>query len=120
MIDDIEYSDNGLFNYAVANDGIYTSVQTFTPSEENQNAPEQEDFANIKVAADVDEFMYMGDLKQSLAKVKPSIKAEVGCKIVTKPCPQTTWYNTCYFGENPCTCVYLKDCEFSISIEIGL
>ena len=118
VIDNIEYSDNGRFNDKVANDGVYTSVQTFTPSEENQNAPEEEDVANVMVIADMDDFLYMDDLKETLAKVKPKVYAQVGCDIVTRDCPQTTWYNSCWFSDE-CTCVYLENCELTIGIEIG-
>lgn len=118
VIDDIEYSDNGRFNDMVANDGIYTSVQTFIPSSENQNAFEEENVANVQVIADLDDFLYMDDLEQSLARIKPKVIASVGCDIVIRDCPQTAWYNSCWFSDR-CSCVYLENCELTVSIEVG-
>lgn len=125
-INDIEYSDNGLFNDEVAGDGIYTSVEKFDLSKSNNslNIKNSDAFVGSN-------FAYLEELKSWLntdnnvdtyakgPRPTASITVSVGCDIVTRPCPQTTWYNTCWFS-NECTCVYLENCEAEVSIEVGI
>lgn len=127
-INDIEYNDNGLFNDEVAGDGIYTSVEKFDFSKFN-NLPKIKK-SDVIVG---NNFTFLDELKlwlnsnyktESFAKGpgRPtvSIKVSVGCELVTRPCPQTTWYNTCYFSDE-CTCVYIENCdEIEFSVEVGI
>lgn len=125
-IDGIEYNDNGLFNDQFAGDGIYTSVEKFNIKEfKSINTKSSDAFVSSN-------FIYIEEFKSWLKenydtrkdeksglKPKLSAKVNVGCKMVTRPCPETTWYNTCYFSED-CTCVYLEDCELDVSIEVSV
>lgn len=118
-IEDIEFCDNGLFNDVTANDGIYTSVQTFTPNKEKS-------LDNKIVVNCNEEFKFQNQLKSYLqSKVsrekttassgKPTATAEVGCKFYFAKCKNTTWYNTSWYGE---PCIYFYDCEFKISLSV--
>jgi len=111
-INDIEFNDNGLFNDAIAGDGIYTSVELFDPLENKSKE------AGDKLSYS-ENFAFTEDLKKELRsryEGKRDVGISVSCDIVTRPCPQTTWYNTCYFSDE-CTCVYLENCTGTVSIE---
>lgn len=110
--DGVEYSDNGLFNDAVAGDGIYTSV-------ENLKLAQEDIYNGVEVNIGED-FLHKDKLVTQVkteyaAKVKPGGSIKFGCKMKLGKCPNTSWYNTSYFGE---PCVFFYDCE--ASFEIGI
>ena len=117
IIDDIEYCDNGLFNDEVANDGIYTSVEKFAIKDEPVK----------KVAATEttiylsksESFKYEDELERYVSKKKSIAKivVKISCKFRTAPCPETSWWNECWFTDGPCTCIEFYDCEFIIEVE---
>lgn len=109
----VEYSDNGLFNDQVAGDGVYTSVERFSISEN--------DIYNGVEALIGDGFLFKDQLIQQIksdyaSKVGPKASIKFGCKTKLIKCPNTSWYNTSYFGE---PCVLFYDCELSVEIGIG-
>lgn len=123
-IEGVEYSDNGKFNDKVAGDGIYTSVETFEASE-YENSQDEKEIVYVSLGK---EFKYMEELKENLRDYEneitggpggPTIElsAKVHCDIVTRPCPQDHWYNTCWFSDE-CTCVYLENCDLDVNITI--
>lgn len=118
-IDDIEYTDNGQNNDLIANDGIYTSVELFEiTSKSSKNI-------SVKIAYSED-FKYKDQIrnytKEFLASNKElqenagiGIGVSITCDIVTRPCPQTTWYNSCWFTDE-CTCIYLENCSVTVGV----
>jgi hypothetical protein len=123
-INNIEYSDNGLYNDEVAGDGLYTSVEKFDLSKSNFSTLNNSDAHLGSSFAYINNFkIWVGNNSKSFEKsgIKPtvSIKVNVGCDIVTRSCPQDTWYNTCLFSDE-CTCVYLENCKLDVTIEVGI
>ena len=115
MIDDIEYSDNGLFNDEVANDGVYTSVQKYRIVNQERN---KTNVLSTQIINKSDHFKYEESLNDYLNKnvLDEKIKIKFGCKVRTATCPETSWWNDCWFG-SPCTCIDFYDCEASIEVE---
>jgi hypothetical protein len=116
MIDDIEYSDNGLYNDEIANDGVYTSVQKYRIVNQESN---KTNILNTQIINKSDNFKYDKDLNNYLNKngVASKTKIKFGCKVRTVTCPETSWWNDCWFG-SPCTCIEFYDCETSIEVEL--
>jgi hypothetical protein len=110
-VNDIEYSDNGQFNDLVAGDNIYTSVETFALSEIAKEF-------DIKVSKS-QEFKYSNQLTEILQERYPknarTKSIGVSCQISLRTCPQTSWYNTCWWGDS-CTCVHIGPCSAEFSI----
>jgi len=103
-----EYSDKGLFNDQIAEDGIYTSVETFKDEEVKQNIPEK------PIAMVSSKFKYSNELifsNYASANGRPqggSIK--IGCESITlEECRDEYWWDTDWFGE---PCIYLSGCSF--------
>jgi|SRR5690606_12039706 hypothetical protein len=123
-INDIKYTDSGEYNDKFAGDGIYTSIEATEHSNEDYEVLNIGE--NFKYTEQLNSYLkdrYGYDLEEIIEnnttnfKVKPKASIKVGCKIVTRECPETHWYNSCIFS-SPCTCVYLEDCE--LSIEVGI
>ena len=115
MIDDIEYSDNGLYNDEVANDGIYTSVQKYRIVNQVENKANAMNNAIINKS---DSFKYNKQLNNYIKNaVDSKLKVKVGCKVRTVTCSEDNWWNECWFG-SPCTCIEYYDCEASIEVEL--
>lgn len=108
-INGIEYNDNGKFNDKVANDGIYTSVESY-------KIINSEDVLTSLVINKAESFDYDEALSDYLSDTNSKRKIKFGCKVRNIKCPQTSWYNTCIWGSS-CTCVDFYDCEFSVEIE---
>lgn len=132
-IDGVKFTDSGEYNDEVAGDGIYTSVETFPI--QTKNASDSESKQAMSIGRD---FKYSKELDLRLSEKfghnlreiiennqtgsfvntkKATVSVSVGCKIVTRQCPETSWYNSCLFS-SPCTCVYLEDCE--LTVEVGI
>jgi hypothetical protein len=116
MIDDLEYSDNGLYNDEVANDGVYTSVQKYRIVNQESN---KTNVLNTQIINKSDNFKYEKNLTDYLNKNGIASKTTIkfGCKVRTVTCPETSWWNDCWFG-SPCTCIEFYDCEASIEVEL--
>lgn len=113
-LDGVEYSDNGLFNDKVAGDGIYTSVQKLEYSTKKNL------YDGITVNKS-DKFEHSDELNSFLlssyaSKGKPKLVVKLSCKVRLVDCPNTSWYNTSWFGE---PCVEFYNCEASVEIEIS-
>lgn len=111
MINGIEYCDNGKFNDKVAGDGIYTSVKNIKViklQEKSVLLNMNEDFKHDKELN-----KYLDDK----LNVSSKTKLKVSCKMSLETCPETSWWNDCWFG-SPCTCIQFRDCEIEVEIEI--
>lgn len=109
QINGIEYNDNGKFNDKVANDGIYTSVESY-------KIINHEEVMNTIIVNKAELFNYEEALSKYLTDINGKRVIKLGCKVRNIKCPQTSWYNTCIWGSS-CTCVDFYDCELSIEIE---
>ncbi|MFY8186923.1 MAG: hypothetical protein ACOVLC_03075 [Flavobacterium sp.] len=114
-IDGVEYSDNGRFNDEVANDGIYTSVESYRIIQNDNNI----DVMNTTIVNKSESFQYGEELNNYIHTPNAKTKVKFGCKVRTVTCPETSWLNNCWFG-SPCTCIEFYDCEASIEVEIEL
>jgi hypothetical protein len=120
-IDGIQYTDNGSFNDQIANDGIYSSIQSYNSSD----LLEKSDFeTTINFGGS---FKYQEEFTNYLAErydaldinEKGGIKIKAGCKMRLAPCPETSWWNTCWPLSSPCTCVEFYDCDATIEVDIS-
>lgn len=115
-IDGIEYCDNGLFHDQTANDGIYTSVFSFTAPKKVYDAANMGVILNLnddfRYRKELDE--YVGNWAKQDCKLKSSMKIRLGCNVRWADCPNTNWLNTSLFGER---CIEFYDCHASIEIE---
>lgn len=126
----VEYSDNGLYNDQVANDGIYTSVSPYAIEdpgavdliERHINdglihiSPE---FAyNNELSIFLQENNYNVDIDSLAGKFKiPLPKFSLTCKVKWTKSPGTSWYNQSWFGSD---CLEFSDCEIEISTSISI
>ena len=110
MINGIEYCDNGKFKDKVAGDGIYTSVKNIKIIK----LQEKSVMLNMNEAFKHDKELnkYLDDK----LNVSGKVKVKFGCKTRLASCPETSWWNDCWFG-SPCTCIELHDCEIEIEYE---
>nr|WP_314494659.1 hypothetical protein [uncultured Chryseobacterium sp.] len=109
QIKGIEYNDNGKFNDKVANDGIYTSVESF-------KIKNKEEVLNSFIVNKAESFKYETALSEYMTDVNGKRSIKFGCKVRNIKCPQTSWYNTCIWGSS-CTCVDFYDCDISVEFE---
>lgn len=116
-IDGIGYNDNGTINDLVANDGVFTSIETY--SEAERSSFNQDDDINFD-----SDFLFETELKTYLAdkylgedppEAGPGIS--IGCKVRMVVCPETSWYDTCWPFSSPCWCFEFYDCEASITLD---
>src|SRR5690554_2942102 len=96
MIDGIEYSDNGKFNDEIANDGIYTSVNQY-----DLEASVVNKLINNYYIHAGSNFAYESELEDYVS-ARPTFGVSAGCNVRLVDCPETSWYNDCWFG-SPCT-----------------
>jgi hypothetical protein len=119
--DGIEYSDNGLFNDEIAGDGIYISVQKFNYASKRNlyNGITINKSEKFEHTEKLNAFLlsnYTNNKSNIQSKVRPKLKFKLGCKVRLVDCPDTSWYNTSWFGE---PCVEFYDCEASVEVILG-
>ncbi|SRR5690554_4160772 len=112
IIDGIEYCDNGQFNDEVANDGIYTSVDQYAI--DASDVPRLRDNYFIHTGSD---FAHESELQSFLNAAGPGFGIYFGCKLRLVTCPETSWYNDCWFG-SPCTCIEFYDCYVEVGVSL--
>lgn len=121
-IDRIVYTDKGDYNDQFENDGIYTSVESFHFENETETLEKLMTYSIINIS---ENFKYNKELEAYLSLSNEEDKyitnggggeASFGCKVRTAVCPETSWWNDCWFG-SPCTCVEFYDCEFKIKVK---
>tara|TARA_B110000879_G_C11137930_1_gene498968 strand:+ start:353 stop:961 length:609 start_codon:yes stop_codon:yes gene_type:complete len=114
VIDNIEYSDNGLYNDETPNDGIYTSVLTYKIINQESN---KINVFNSQIINRSEDFKYIKELNDYLKKKNIASKTSIkfGCKLRSVNCPETSWWNECWLG-SPCTCIEFYDCSASIEV----
>lgn len=110
IVENIEYCDNGKYNDKIANDGIYTSVSKYVISDK-----ESINLLKKTIINKSQNFRY----NDRLDKYVYGISVEVGCDVKTVTCPETSWYNECWFG-SPCTCIEFSNCKASIKYETSI
>lgn len=112
-IDSIQYSDDGQYNDEITGDNIFTSIQVFEVDSDFLNR-----YADIIIVHKSDSFSYDSELERHLIDLQGLEDASVsfGCKVRLAPCPETSWWNTCWPFSSPCTCVEFYDCEFNITL----
>lgn len=117
-INDIEYSDNGKFNDLIAGDGVYTSVNVFdSPKKSDLKISYSKSFKYRDKISSYSKKVLATSNKSNNVGENATFGITITCDIVTRTCPQTRWYNTCWFSDS-CTCVYLENCQISVGIGI--